>query len=132
MLGKCVGGLTLRLTLKLILVVEDEPAVRAVVVDCLEDAGFKVLEARHAEQALAKLALHSLRVKLLFTDTNMPGAMCGLRLTHHVRENWPWINLAMTSARPSPHVNEMVPGCEFLQKPYSYRQLVSLAEQMTT
>jgi hypothetical protein len=59
----------------LVLVAEDEDLVRLVIVEALEDAGFEVLEAEHAEAALGVLQIHAARVHVLFTDIHMPGAM---------------------------------------------------------
>jgi CheY-like chemotaxis protein len=51
-----------------VLVAEDEELVRLVIVEALEDAGFEVIEAEHAEAALSVLQIHAARVHVLFTD----------------------------------------------------------------
>jgi CheY-like chemotaxis protein len=43
----------------LVLVAEDEELVRLVIVEALEDAGFEVIEAGHADAALGVLQIHS-------------------------------------------------------------------------
>jgi CheY-like chemotaxis protein len=45
----------------LVLVAEDEELVRLVIVEALEDAGFEVFEAEHAEAALGVLQIHAAR-----------------------------------------------------------------------
>jgi CheY-like chemotaxis protein len=61
----------------LVLVVEDEPILRELIVDELQDAGYKVLEAGNAAAAL--WILRSRRgVGLVVIDVNMPGKMDGL------------------------------------------------------
>jgi two-component system, response regulator PdtaR len=85
----------------LVLVAEDEELVRLVVVDALEDAGFEVIEAGHAEAALGILQIHAARIHVLFTDIHMPGTMDGLALCHHTAKNWPKIALLLTSAHPA-------------------------------
>jgi CheY-like chemotaxis protein len=86
----------------LVLVAEDEALVRFVIVDALEDAGFDVIEAEHAEAALGVLQIHAARIHVLFTDIHMPGAMDGLALAHHAATRWPKIALLLTSGRLRP------------------------------
>jgi CheY-like chemotaxis protein len=98
----------------LVLVAEDEEPVRLVIVDALEDAGFEVIEAEHAEA----------RVHVLFTDIHMPGAMDRLALAHHSAKNWPKIALLLTSARSLPHQRSLPEKCRFLAKPYWHAQVI--------
>src|ERR1700744_3237511 len=84
----------------LVLVAEDEELVRFVIVDALEEAGFEVIEAEHAEAALGVLQIHSARIHVLFTDIQMPGSMHGTAHAHHTAKNWPNTALLLTSARP--------------------------------
>lgn len=67
-----------------VLLVEDEPLVRMTAADELDDAGFRVLEAKNADEALVVLEAHSSEVQVLFTDVNMPGSMDGA--WGHVRQ----------------------------------------------
>ena len=57
-----------------VLIVEDDPLIRMFGVDLLEDAGFEVIEASSADEALAILE-RSHEVRLVFTDIDMPGSM---------------------------------------------------------
>ncbi len=108
----------------LVLVTEDEELVRLVIVAALEDAGFEVLEAEHAEAAISILQAHSVRIHVLFTDIHMPGAMDGLALAHHAAKNWPKIALLLTSARPRPHVRNLPVGARFVGKPYRHVHVI--------
>ena len=87
-----------------VLVAEDDVLIRMMVVDALTDAGFTVIEAVHADDALSILIAQAKAVHALFTDIQMPGAMTGLDLAHHVRGKWPWIALLVASGnfRPPP------------------------------
>jgi signal transduction histidine kinase/CheY-like chemotaxis protein len=66
-----------------VLIVEDDALIRMNTCDILEDAGFSILEASSAEQALAILQDHP--VEVLVTDVKLPGAS-GVELAHQARE----------------------------------------------
>jgi len=82
-----------------ILVVEDEILVRLTAVAIAEDAGFEVLSATTADEALSVLEARA-DVRLVFTDVQMPGSMDGLRLAHAVRDRWPPVELIVTVTDP--------------------------------
>lgn len=67
-----------------ILLTEDETLIRLVLVDALEDAGFTVVEAQHAQEAMEIIAQRGC-VDLLVTDVRMPGSFDGLDLARWVR-----------------------------------------------
>ena len=71
-----------------ILVVEDEFLVRISTVEMIEDAGFRVLQAADADEAIEILQVRP-DIRVIFTDIHMPGSMDGLRLAHAVRARWP-------------------------------------------
>ncbi|HEV7283761.1 MAG TPA: response regulator, partial [Kaistia sp.] len=83
-----------------ILVVEDEGLVRMAAADDLVEAGFKVIEAANADQAIQMLETHP-EITILFTDIDMPGSMDGIRLAHAVRERWPPVKLVLVSGHQS-------------------------------
>jgi two-component system, response regulator PdtaR len=105
-------------------VAEDEELVRLVIVAALEDAGFEVIEAEHAEAALSVLQINAASIRVLFTDIQMPGTMDGLALAHHTAKNWPKIALLLTSARPRPHQRSLPEKCRFLAKPYGHDHVI--------
>jgi CheY-like chemotaxis protein len=107
-----------------VLVAEDEELVRLVIVAALEDAGFEVIEAEHAEAALGVLQINAASIRVLFTDIQMPGTMDGLALAHHTAKNWPKIALLLTSARPRPHQRSLPEKCRFLAKPYGHDHVI--------
>jgi len=71
-----------------VLVVEDEPIILLDVADQLRDAGFDVIEASNADQAIKHLN-NNPAIRLLFTDIDMPGSMDGLKLAAAVRDRAP-------------------------------------------
>jgi DNA-binding NtrC family response regulator len=100
-----------------ILVVEDEAMVRGCAVAELADAGFRVIEAANADEALRQFEDHAL-VTTLFTDINIPGEFDGLSLAHKVFVLRPNVQLIITSGRGEPLESEMPAGGQFLPKPY--------------
>jgi len=62
------------MTLPLVLVVDDEFLVRLNALSLLEEAGFGVLEAGSADEAIAVLERRE-DIRVVFTDINMPGSM---------------------------------------------------------
>lgn len=106
-----------------ILVVEDETLVRMHSADILEDAGFEVLEARNADEALELLAGHE-SVELLFSDIDMPGTMNGLELADLVHKRWPTIRLLLTSGHHRLDEAEIPDDGKFVSKPWSSAHLI--------
>ncbi|PYF02734.1 response regulator receiver domain-containing protein [Rhodopseudomonas faecalis] len=113
-----------------ILVVEDEPLLRMHAVDMIESAGFVVLEAANADQAIAILESRN-DIRVVFTDIQMPGSMDGLKLAQAVRGRWPPIEIITTSGHV--HINEpdLPVRARFVPKPYSAAQIESTLAELT-
>ena len=117
---------------KTIIVAEDEPLVRMLAVEVLAEAGFRVIEAAHADEALARLNTYEGQVHLLFTDVHMPGStLSGFQLAHLVRINWPKIALIITSAALELRGNELPIGGLFISKPYELAELIGHVNRLT-
>ena len=109
-----------------VLVVEDEVLVRDMIVHELTLAGFEVLEAGSAEDAIALLP-NAERIDLLFTDIRLPG-MDGWQLAEHIRglhAEVPVIYASGYAGRVSP-----LPRSKFLQKPYMPSQVLQAAANL--
>ena len=100
-----------------ILVVEDEFLVRISTVQMIEDAGFHVLQAADADEAIEILQVRP-DIRVICTDIQMPGSMDGLRLAHAVRARWPPIKIIATSGRVNVRIDDLPEGGRFLPKPY--------------
>lgn len=81
---------------KVVLVVEDEPLLRMMAADLVEEAGFDPIEAANADEAVRILESRT-DIPLVFTDINMPGSMDGMKLAAAVRNRWPPIEIIVTS-----------------------------------
>jgi len=100
-----------------VLIVEDEPLVRLGAVETIETAGYEVIEAANADEAIR--ILESRRdIRVVFTDIHMPGSMDGLKLAHAVRHRWPPIKLIVTSGHEPVRAQDMPDGARFFAKPY--------------
>jgi CheY-like chemotaxis protein len=106
----------------IVLVVEDDPLLKMLTVDIVKDAGFVVLQADNADEAVAVLAARS-DIALLLTDIDMPGSMDGLELSHAVRERWPSIKIIVVSSRVPER--ELPGNGRFFQKPYDAAKMIS-------
>lgn len=102
---------------KCVLVVEDEPFIRMDTVDIVERAGFDVLEAANADEAI-RLLERNPAIAIVLTDVEMPGTMNGIRLAQVVRDRWPPIHLIVVSGRVLPHNDELPANTRFVGKPF--------------
>lgn len=105
--------------LAIAVVAEDEPLLRVEAVDWLEESGFRVLAAPSAALALGHLEAEHARIRLLFTDIQMPGAMDGLALAHLVSGRWPHIVIVICSGLDRASLGVLPEGARFVDKPFS-------------
>jgi len=105
---------------EIVLVVEDEAAVRMLVVEVLQELGYQVLEAVDANGALPYL--HSdQRLDLLVTDFGLPG-LNGRQLVESARQHRPELKvLFITGYVPDDEMRNdfLAPGMDILAKPFS-------------
>ncbi|HEU4681430.1 MAG TPA: ATP-binding protein, partial [Gemmatimonadales bacterium] len=85
-----------------VLLVEDEPAVRAIAARSLERGGFLVLQASDGAAALALVAQHG-QPDLVLTDLMMPG-IGGAELGRRLRERWPTLPTLFMSGYSIDHL----------------------------
>jgi two-component system, response regulator PdtaR len=112
-----------------VLVVEDEPIIRMNAVALIEDAGYDVIEASNADEAILNLETRP-DIRVVFSDIEMPGSMDGLKLLHAIRERWPPVVLILASGRVSPAAADMPADTVFLQKPYQEAKLLKILAGM--
>jgi CheY-like chemotaxis protein len=112
-----------------VLVVEDEFLIRMNVVEIIEDAGYRALEAANADEAIALLETHP-NISVVFTDIDMPGSMNGIRLAQAVRGRWPPIKIIATSGHFRLRDGDLPHDGRFLPKPYSSDQITSTIREL--
>ncbi|MBR9973162.1 PAS domain-containing protein [Magnetospirillum sp. J10] len=114
-----------------ILLVEDEDAVRMFGTRALKNKGYKVIEARSGEQALAVLRSEQ-GIDVLISDVVMPG-MDGVTLAKLVRMERPTIRLILISGYSEDVARNGIDpdaGIHFLPKPFSLKQLAETVKQV--
>lgn len=107
-----------------ILVVEDDALIRMYGTDVLAEAGFEVIEAGNADDALEVLHQHD-DIQLLFSDVDMPGSLDGLALARLVHERWPTIRLLLTSGHHNLGAASLPDDGRFVRKPWTQDVLIA-------
>ena len=86
-----------------ILIVDDEPLVRTVLLLLVEEAGYRATEAATADEAISLLRAD--RFAAVISDLEMPGEMNGLDLAWCISTSWP-------DARRGPDVRPCSPSAK--------------------
>jgi CheY-like chemotaxis protein len=110
-----------------ILVVEDNPDVRRLVLRQLRDLGYAVIEAANGPQAL-KILEDGAAIDLLFTDVVMPGGMTGRQLAEAAKGRRPNLKTLFTSGYTEDSIlrlGKLDPGVRLLSKPYRKHELAT-------
>src|SRR5688572_5324413 len=105
-------------TMPTVLVVEDEPAIREVVADLLEDEGYAVRQAADGLEAIDELEVDD--VDLVLSDVRMP-RLDGPALARRLRRHGSAIPVVLMSAVD---VEVNLPGVRFLPKPFDRDHLL--------
>lgn len=108
-----------------VLVIEDEPQMRAMLADNLEFEGYKVTSVPSGEDALAEFESHAF--SLLIVDVMLPG-MSGFELCQRLRGRGTRVPIIMLTART--HERDRVRGLDlgaddYVSKPFSVRELLA-------
>jgi DNA-binding NtrC family response regulator len=110
-----------------ILLVEDDPLVRELVVEALREEGHEVTHAANGEQALVWCKRQIADV--LITDIRLPGEVDGWQIAERCREHDPELQVIYATGF-SPVEARPVPGSLTLQKPYQPDRIVEAVRQM--
>jgi two-component system, response regulator PdtaR len=111
-----------------VVVVDDDVFERMGASGMFLDAGYRVLEAQDADEAL-QLFEENTDIRLLFTDVSMPGSMSGSDLACRVAERWPRVGIIITSGRPRPPLLPL--STLFHDKPYEPAAVLRQAREIT-
>jgi CheY-like chemotaxis protein len=114
----------------IILIVEDDFLIRMGAVEMIKTAGFAIVEAANADEAMEILEVR-LDITVVFTDIQMPGSMDGLKLAAAIRGRWPPIKIIATSGMVNVRKIDLPEGGLFLPKPYSSDEIVRTLREVT-
>ena len=114
-----------------VLVVEDEPVVRDLIVEVLADLGYRALEAQDGPSGL-KILQSRERIDLLVTDVGLPG-LNGRQLADQARESRPDLKvLFITGYAENAMLGNGIsmPGMQMITKPFPVEALASRIREM--
>ncbi|WP_210528524.1 PAS domain S-box protein [Rubellimicrobium arenae] len=117
-----------------VLVVDDEPTVRMLVTDVLEELGYSALEAADSAAGL-KILQSSARIDLLVTDVGLPGGMNGRQMADAARVSRPDLKvLFITGYAENAAVGNghLEPGMAVLTKPFAVDILAARIRELIT
>lgn len=116
----------------IILVVEDEPIVRDLLVTELQEAGYDVIAVETGEKALAMLQDGNRKIDWLFTDIRLPGVIDGWRVADEFRLTHPFRPVVYATAYAPEQARQQLHGSYFFRKPYRPEQIVAAFRRLST
>ena len=116
-----------------VLLVEDEPLIREIMAESLEDAGFEVIRAATGDEAISVIHSAQVTITALVTDFHMPGDADGGDVANCIRHKWPEMPVVIASGRPDIMKLswQAEKGYRLLRKPYGPRQLIGVLKELT-
>lgn len=112
-----------------VLIVDDEVLIRMLLSDVLRQAGYQVIEAANADEAVVLLN-SSPDPDILVTDVRMPGTTDGFALAAFVRRTKPDLKVIITSGHAGPN-GAIDLADAFLPKPYPLDSIVRHVRMLT-
>lgn len=115
-----------------VLVVDDEPSVRMLITDVLEEIGYTVIEAADSVTGL-KLLQSNVRIDLLISDVGLPGGMNGRQMADAGRQTRPGLKVLFITGYAENSVignGHLAPGMQVLTKPFPIETLAARVRQL--
>ena len=119
-------------TNKTVLLVDDEPVIRMLVVEMLSDAGLNVLEAGDGAEAI-KILDSDARIDLLVTDVGLPGQLNGRQVADAARRVRPDLKVIFITGYAENAVignGHLDAGMEIVTKPFDITMLLNKVQEM--
>jgi len=116
-----------------VLVVDDEPTVRMLVTDVLEELGYAAVEAADGNAGL-KVLRSDIPLDLLITDVGLPGGMNGRQVADAGREVRPGLPVLFITGYAENAVvgnGHLEPGMQVLTKPFAMDELAARIRAFT-
>jgi PAS domain S-box-containing protein len=115
-----------------VLVVDDEPTVRMLVTEVLEDLGYRAIEAADGSAGLQVLQ-SDVRIDLLVTDVGLPGGMNGRQVADAARQARPGLKVLFITGYAENAVlshGHLEPGMHVLTKPFAMDALAARVREL--
>ena len=117
-----------------VLVVDDEPSVRMLVMEVLEELGYAAIEAADGPAGLRVLQ-SDMRIDLLVTDVGLPGGMNGRQMADAARATRPALNVLFITGYAENAIignGHLEPGMHVLTKPFALETLAARIKELIT
>jgi CheY-like chemotaxis protein len=115
-----------------VLVVDDEPAIRGLIVDVLNEAGYRAIQAEDGLSGL-KILQSGVRIDLLITDVGLPGGMNGRQVADAGRALRPDLKVLFITGYAENAVvgnGHLDPGMQIVTKPFAIQPLGNKIREM--
>ena len=115
-----------------VFVVDDEPTVRMLVTDILEDLGYNAIEASDSAAGL-KVLLSEVRIDLLVTDVGLPGGMNGRQMADAARVKRPHLKVLFITGYAENSIignGHLAPDMAILTKPFAVETMAARIRSM--
>jgi len=115
-----------------VLVIDDEPMVRMLMVEVLEEAGYRTIEARDGPSAM-KLLQSDARIDLLVTDVGLPGGMNGRQVADAARTTRPGLKVLFVTGYAENAVignGHLDVGMQVITKPFAVTALATKVREI--
>ncbi|UAK26767.1 PAS domain-containing protein [Sphingomonas nostoxanthinifaciens] len=117
-----------------VLIVDDEPSVRMLVADILQDLGYTVIEASDSATGL-KILQSDARIDLLISDVGLPGGMNGRQMADAGRQSRSDLKILFITGYAENSVignGHLGPGMQVLTKPFAVDALATRIRELMT
>ena len=112
-----------------VLLVEDEPLIRASLADSLEEAGYVVLESGTGEDAIAEFG--DVDIAAVVTDIRLGAGISGWEVARVARQKFPSLAVVyMTGDSAADWAPEGVPSSIIVQKPFANVQVITAVSNL--
>jgi two-component system, response regulator PdtaR len=112
----------------IVLIVEDDIVIRSPLAEYLRAAGYSIVQAANAAEAVALFAA-GVPIDVVFSDIRMPGSMDGLGLARWIRQHHPEVRVALTSGNGNGARAARVAKF-YLPKPYQAAEVAARIGQL--
>jgi len=106
-----------------------KPIIRIDLADFLSEAGYGVVEAADADEAVSLLERDN-GIRMIITDVDMPGSMDGLMLARLVADRWPPVRIVVVSGHRVVEITDIPDGSVFFSKPFHQPQLLASMREL--